>query len=106
MYVLTKKQTRPNQDVKFFDIRNVELVNKEYRDYWRATYVATNKCIFVQHNLSPDQLEMTSVMMWESKTDYEAFIADQTSLDEFLNKYTAYNTTHNIITETVNEEEI
>jgi hypothetical protein len=49
---------------------------------------------------------MTSVMMWESKTDYEAFIADQTSLDEFLNKYTAYNTTHNIITETVNEEEI
>ena len=106
MYVLTKKQTRPNQDVKFFDIRNVELVNKEYRDYWRATYVATNKCLFVQQTLSDNQLELTSISMWESKADYDEFIADQTCLDEFLHKYTAYISTNNIITDLINEEEI
>jgi hypothetical protein len=106
MYVLTKKQIRPDTNVEFFDIRNAEMVTKEYRNYWRATYVATNKCFFVQHTLSPDQLEMTSVTMWESKENYDAFIADQTALDEFLHKYTAYNTTHNITTELVSEEEL
>jgi hypothetical protein len=44
--------------------------------------------------------------MWESKADYDTFIADQTCLDEFLHKYTAYNTTNNIITELVSEEEV
>ena len=106
MYVLTKKQTRPNQGVKFFDIRNVELVTKEYRDYWRATYVATTKCLFVQQTLSDNQLELTSISMWESKADYDEFIADQTCLDEFLHKYTAYNITHNITTETLSEDEV
>ena len=106
MYVLTKKQTRPDQDVKFFDIRNAGLVTKEYRDYWRATYVATNKSLFVQHTLSDNQLELTSISMWDSKESYNEFIADQTALDEFLHKYTEYNTTYNITTETVSEEEV
>ncbi len=105
MYVLTKKQIRPDVSVEFFDIRNSDLVTKEYRDYWRATYIATSKCLFVQHSLSPDQLEMTSVMMWSTKADYDAFVADQTSLDEFLNKFTEYNTTNNITTELVSEED-
>lgn len=106
MYVLTKKQTRPDTNIEFFDIRNTDLVSKEYRDYWRANYIATNKCLFVQHTMSSNQLEVTSIMMWASKTDYDEFIADQTALDEFLHKYTTYNTTHNITTETVSEEEV
>jgi hypothetical protein len=56
--------------------------------------------------MSEDQLELTSIMMWESKADYDAFIADQYCLDEFLNKYNAYNEAHNITTETISEEEI
>ena len=106
MYVLTKKQIRPDTSANFFDIRNAALVSKEYRDYWRTNYVSTGKCLFVQLTMSEDELELTSIMMWESKADYDAFIADQYCLDEFLNKYNAYNEAHNITTETISEEEI
>jgi hypothetical protein len=106
MYIITKKQTRQDTNVEFFDIRDTDLVTKEYRDYWRVMYVATNKSQFVQHTLSSDQLELTSISMWDSKESYNEFIADQTALDEFLHKYTAYNTTNNIITTLVSEEEV
>ena len=106
MYVQNKTQTRPSVDVNFFDIRNNDMVSKEYRDYWRTTYTMTNKCIFVQQTLSEDQLVLTSTMMWETKEDYDAFIADQYVLDEFLNKLVAYNTANNIVLQITSEEEI
>jgi hypothetical protein len=106
MYVQTKTQTRLSIDVPFFDIRNNNLVSKEYRDYWRTTYVITNKCMFVQQTLSEDQLVLTSIMMWETKEDYNAFITDQYALDEFLNKFVEYNTANNIVFVITNEEEI
>lgn len=106
MYVNVKKQTRPNVDVKFFDIRNEQLVSKEYRDYWRLNYVMTNKCSFVVHSLSSDQLVLSSTMLWKSKAHYDEFIQDEFSLTEFLYKFRDYNTKNNIITEIVSEEEL
>ena len=105
MYIVIKKQTRPNETVEFFNLAS-SLISPEAREYFRSNYKTTGKLVFADVAVSPDGLTQTATMMWESKQVYDDFLADPTINAQIRDIDNEYRTANGIVTELVSTEEI
>lgn len=105
MYTITQKITRPDESVEFINMTH-ENISIEVRQYWMTTYKITNKCIFVNVELSANKLERVVTMLWDSKDSWLEYQNDPI-MDEGLFKYMRLQREENgFIKELVSEEEI
>jgi hypothetical protein len=75
MYTITQKFTRPNESVEFITMTH-ETISSEIREYWMTNYKITNKCIFVNSELSENKLERVVTMLWDSKASWHQYQND------------------------------
>lgn len=68
MFIVTRKYTRPSEDIKFWKIpaEGAELFNTRYKD----------KCLYRNRTLENNNLTMTIQTIWESKEAHAEYIAD------------------------------
>lgn len=105
MYIVTKKQVRPNQTVDFFNISS-PLISLEAKEYYKNNYKLTGKLVYVDVGLSDDGLTQTASMMWESKQVYDEFMADPIIGAQIRDISDEYRIANGITTELVSTEEI
>jgi hypothetical protein len=77
MYTITQKHTRPDESLEFISMIH-ESISDDVREYWIANYKNTNKCIFVNSELSENKLERVVTMLWDSKASWQEFQNDPT----------------------------
>lgn len=104
MYIITRKVTRPNTSLEFRNMLH-ESVTTEVRKHWVDSYKTTGKCIIVNSTLSPDSLEMTTTMIWDSKDSWNEYQADPVMLEGLFNPIHTYQDENGFIRELVSEEE-
>jgi len=89
MWQTVRKQTRPNIDVPFFNMRTT-LVSDDFKLYWRDTFVSTDKLVYMHSDMSEDQLENTITMIWNSRESVDEMLADPRVQAELLAVKQAY----------------
>ena len=96
MYKITVKHTRPSVDVEFYSVMGEDDDSVAFRSHWDTTYKQTSKLIFLDNQISGDQLTLITTMLWESETAYNEAIADTIVSNKWaLRKQ--YNITNGIV---------
>lgn len=90
MWQIIRKQTRPNATVNFFTMANNTLVSTDFKSYWADTYALTDKIIYVGTDISEDQLELTTTMIWDSRESIDQMLTDPICIEQLLNVKDAY----------------
>jgi hypothetical protein len=75
MWQIVRKQTRPNTSVQFFSMQTAP-VQDEFKVHWKETYVLTDKLIYIHNEISEDQLESNTTMIWDSRESIDQMLAD------------------------------
>lgn len=96
MWQTIRKQIRPNTTVPFFQMANNSHVTDEFKQYWVDTYVITDKCIYVNGEVSPDGLELTVTMIWDSRESIDAMLSDPMCISGLLTVKNAYLADNNM----------
>lgn len=73
MIKITRRQTRTSVDVPFFKVGQT----KERLAKIKEKYIMTGALIKFENILSPDQLQIESILYWRSIEDYCNFIIDE-----------------------------
>lgn len=93
MWQIVRKQTRPDTSVQFFSMQTAP-VEEEFKIHWKTTYVMTDKLIYIHNEISEDQLESHTTMIWDSRESIDEMLADpivQTGLLAIKQAYLAEN---------------
>ena len=99
MFKITRKQTRPNSSVQFWQGQNSPTMTDEFRNYFYESYVLTGKFISATPVISEDGLELTTTTIWNSESDYNESQNDPICIEGMLNKSTAHKEATGISTE-------
>lgn len=76
MYMLTVKIVRPSTDVDFHSVTGDDAESVNFRKHWAATYKSTGKLLYVNHEMSEDQLTQTTTFLWDSEESCNEAWAD------------------------------
>jgi hypothetical protein len=87
MFIVTKKQVRPNTGVEFFAIRNFPDPLGEFKQYMYTTYMSTGKLIDSTETISEDGLTKTVVTTWVDQAASEQWNNDPVCNEKFTNLY-------------------
>jgi hypothetical protein len=87
MFVVTRKQTRPNTTVEFFAIRNFPDPLGEFKQYMDTTYMSTGKLIDSDETISEDGLTKTIVTTWVDEAAATQWVNDPICNEKFTNLY-------------------
>jgi hypothetical protein len=87
MFLVQKVISRKSIDVPFYEWP------QEYIDYFRSTYVATNKSASSTIAKSADGLSLVITSIWENEESFKEFIADPFIVEHMYlrNKYNLAN---------------
>jgi len=96
MYQITVKHTRPSVDVEFYSVMGDDDDSVAFRIHWDTTYKQTSKLIFLDSQISSDQLTQTTTMIWESESAYNEAMADPIVINKW-NIRKQYNITNGIV---------
>lgn len=89
MFLVNRVFNRPSTDVAFY------VADPEFRNYYEATYVATNKAISVNDMLSEDGLQRTFSTTWVDEATWNAYDQDPVCVAHFTAR-NAYNQANGI----------
>lgn len=76
MFEVVKKNTRPNTNVEFFNIKHIPGISAEAAKYFPEKYIKTGKCISITKTLSDDNLIEFTVEKWDSRDSYLEYMCD------------------------------
>lgn len=85
MFKIVKTQTRPSTNVEFWTNQNVTA---ETWAYLFNTHHAN--VVNIETDISEDSLTLTKTTVWNSREDYDAFLSDDTVINNVLNVSRAY----------------
>ena len=105
MYTIIRKVTRPNISLEFRNMLH-ESVSLETRKHFSDNYKITNKCLIVNTELSSNQLEMTTTMVWDSKESWDQYQADSVLIAGLFTPIHAYQDENGLSREFISDEEI
>ena len=106
MWQTIRKQTRPSLDVDFFSPASAPGVDPSFKEYWKATYIDTNKLIYMHTELSEDKLELIITMIWDSTESVDEMLADPVVNTDFMPIKNAYLAEHGLTEIVIAREEI
>ena len=89
MFIVTKKQIRPNTSVEFFSAALSPEFEAEFKRHMFITYMSTGKFIDSVESISADSLTKTVVTTWLSEADLNTWKADPICAD-FVERYNQY----------------
>jgi hypothetical protein len=102
MYLVTGKIVRPNTNCSFYTIAD-PIVDDSIRAYWQSQFKDTGKCLFVQVEVSPNDLELQTSQYWADEASYNEYKNDAVltaGLFSLRSQYWAENgMTGNVISE-------
>lgn len=104
MYIITRKVTRPNLSLEFRNMLH-ESISPEIKKHWVDNYKTTNKCLIVNAEISDNQLEMTTTMVWDNKASWDEYQADPVFVAGLFGPIHAYQDENGFTRELVSEEE-
>jgi len=96
MYQIISKHTRPSVDVEFYSILGSDDESVAFLSHWEDTVKINGKLIFVDSQISEDQLTMTTIMLWDSQASYDEAMDDPIVINKW-NLRREYNTANGIV---------
>jgi len=105
MYIITRKVTRPNISLEFRNMLH-ESIPPEIKTHWVNFYKNTNKCLNVATELSENQLEMSTTMIWDTKESWDAYQADPVFVAGLFTPIHTYQDENGFTRELVSEQEV
>jgi hypothetical protein len=96
MFQVIRKQTRPSTNVNFFAQANNPHITDSFKEYWVQTYSLTDKCVYIDAQVSDDRLELTVTMIWDSRESIQQMLDDPRCIAELLEVKAAYLQENNI----------
>ena len=96
MYQIIAKHTRPSVDVEFYSILGSDAESVAFLRHWDETFKFNGKLIFVDSQISEDQLTMTTIMLWDSQASYDEAMADPIVINKW-NLRREYNRANGIV---------
>jgi|LauGreDrversion4_2_1035121.scaffolds.fasta_scaffold1444548_1 hypothetical protein len=76
MFILTKKQIRPNTSVEFASMQTFADTDPAFKPHFFSTYLSTGKMVSSEDSVSENGLEKTTVTIWADSESYNAFKED------------------------------
>lgn len=101
MFKITRKQTRPDTTVQFWNGQNSTNMTDDFRNYFYETYVLTGKFISASPVVSEDGLELTTTSIWNSESDYLESRNDPVCIDGLYGKSAEHKDANSIATEEI-----
>jgi hypothetical protein len=95
MFIVTKKQIRPNTSVQFVSSSTFPEIEDEFKRHMYVGYTRTGKFINATESTSSDGLTKTTVTTWLSEVDFNAWKADPVCTN-FIERYNQYCTANGI----------
>jgi|688.fasta_scaffold657285_2 hypothetical protein len=87
MFIVTKKQIRPNTSVEFFSIKDYPQIQEVFKQYMYQTYMSTGKLLASDETISEDGLTKTVVTWWLDEQSANEWTADPICSANFTNLY-------------------
>lgn len=93
MYNIKRTQTRPTPTTLFFF--EYYTYPDEYFKYVKTHFYETGKLVKHQKIMSEDNMSITHITQWKSRSDYLSYITDD-FIFEFISKANDYDIDNNI----------